>query len=168
MTQHNHGGVLSEAIDAPDVSGKTAYHWTASILTPGDYYWQTSGLDADGNPAVSAIQRFVVPPVIEFSKVTPHWNPRFDNGRPVDYFVASIRCNLDSRPTMLIKVYQGTRTIYSDRWSGGWCTDMKPYAFANTFQKPVTMARGTHLTMQFLVTSGGSTAASAVTPFSAH
>ena len=45
---------------------------------------------------------------------------------------------------------------------------MKPYAFANTYQKPVSMPAGTRLTMQFFVKSGKYTVKSAVTPFRAH
>jgi hypothetical protein len=168
QSKHTDHGFLSEAIDDHQVKGKTSYHYTASILTPGDYYWQLSGLDANGDPALSAIQRFVIPPVIDFTPVKAHWNPLWPNGRPVDYFVATIRCNLVSRPTMMLKVYQGKKVIGTDSWSGHWCTDMQPYAFADTWQKPVSMPKGTRLTMQFLVKYGSFTAASALTPFSAH
>ena len=90
----------THAMDDGQVSGKTSYHYTGSILMPGDYYWQLSGLDADGNPAVSRIQHFIVPAVIQFSPVKAKWTPHFDNGRPVDFFVATIRCNLVQRPTI--------------------------------------------------------------------
>ncbi len=166
--KHNHSGVLTHAMDDGQVTGKTSYHYTASILTPGDYYWQLSGLDADGNPAVSRIQHFKVPAVIEFSPVKARWAPHFDNPRPVDYFVATIRCNLVQRPTITEKVWQGHKLLANRTWSAGWCIDMKPYAFSNTYQKPVTMPAGTRLTMQFFVHSGSYTVESAVTPFSAH
>jgi hypothetical protein len=168
-TDHQHRGILDQAMDDGQVRGKTSYHYTASILTPGDYYWQLSGLDAEGNPATSKIQRFVVPPVIEFSPVKAHWNPRFDDGRPVDYFVTTIRCNLDSKPTIVLKVFQGQKALWTDSFVGHDCVDMKPYAFADTYQKPVSMPKGTRLTMQFVVEYGGSVAAkSALTPFHTH
>ena len=76
---------------------------------------------------MSEIRRFVVPPVIKVSAVKPGWAPYFDNGRPVDYFVAAIRCNLDKRPTITLKVYRGKKTIWNDSFSAGWCVDMQPY-----------------------------------------
>src|SRR6185436_15493088 len=124
--------------------------------------------DADGNPQVSAIQHFVVPPVIEVSPVKARWSPHFDNGRPVDFFTATIRCNLVNRPTIVGKVFQGHKVLATHSFSAGWCIDMKPYAFANTYQKPVAMPKGTHLTMQFFIKYGSFTQESAVTPFSAH
>jgi hypothetical protein len=163
-----HRGILDQAIDDGQVRGKTSYHYTASILTPGDYYWQLSGLDADGNPAVSKVQHFVVPAVIQFSAVHARWSPHFDNGRPVDYFVATIRCNLDNKPTVVMKVYQGHQVLRTESFVGHDCVDMKPYAFADTYQKPITMPKGTRLTMRFFVKYDGYTAKSAVAPFSAH
>jgi hypothetical protein len=88
--------------------------------------------------------------------------------RPVDYFVATIRCNLVQRPTITEMVWQGHSLLANRTWSAGWCIDMKPCAFANTYQKPIAMPAGTHLTMQFLVHSGSYTVGSAITPFSAH
>jgi hypothetical protein len=166
--RHADHGVLSESMDDGEVTGKRSYHYTASILTPGDYYWQLSGLDADGNPAVSAIQHVVVPPVIEVSPVKVRWAPHFDNGRPVDYFVATIRCNLDKRPVITLKVSRGHKVLSTQSFSANWCVDMKPYAFSNTYQKPQAMPKATRLTMQFLITTDGYTATSAVTPFSTH
>lgn len=165
---HRHNGFLSESMDDGAVSGKTSYHYTANILTPGVYYWQLSGLDAGGEPAASKIQRFVVPPIIEFSPVKAKWNPHFDNGRPVDYFVTTIRCNLVNRPEIALKVFQGGKLLKTESFSGNWCVDMKPYAFADTFQKPESMPAGTHLTAQFVVTYGSFAAKSALTPFRAH
>jgi hypothetical protein len=167
-SKHDRFGRLTQAFDGAEVSGKTSYHYTGSILTPGDYFWQTSGLDASGNPAESAIQHFKVPAIVEFSPVRVKWAPHFDNPRPVDYFVATIRCNLVQRPTITEKVWEGHTQLLIRTWSAGWCVDMKPYAFANTYQKPIGMPAGTHLTMQFLVHSGSYTVASAITPFRAH
>jgi hypothetical protein len=166
--KHNHSGVLTEAMDDGQVTGKRSYHYTASILTPGDYYWQLSGLDATGNPAVSAIRHFVVPPIIEVSPVKARWAPYFDNGRPVDNFVATIRCNLVQRPEISLKVFQGRKVLRTESFSAGWCVDMKPYAFSDTYQKPQAMPRGTRLTAQFFIKYGSFTAESALTPFSAH
>lgn len=167
--KHNHEGVLTQAIDDHQVKGsKTSYHWSASILTPGDYYWQTSGLDAAGNPAVSPIQHFIVPPIVEFGPVKAKWAPHFDNPRPVDYFTNTIRCNFEQRPMIIEKIYQGHKVLATHSFSAGWCIDMKPYAYANTYQKPISMPAGTHLTMQFIVKYGSFTAASPLTPFSAH
>ena len=45
---------------------------------------------------------------------------------------------------------------------------MKPYAFANTYQKPVSMPAGTRLTAQFIVKAGNYTVKSAMTPFRTH
>ena len=167
-SRHNDNGFLDRAIDDGQVSGKTSYHFSGSILVPGDYYWQLSGIDAEGNPAASKIQHFVVPAVIQFSPVKAKWNPHFDNGRPVDFFVATIRCNLDARPTILLKVYQSETLLKTESFSANWCVDMKPYAFANTYQKPVSMPAGTRLTAQFIVKAGKYTVKSAMTPFRTH
>ena len=72
-SKHNDNGFLDHAIDDGQVTGKTSYHYTGSILIPGDYYWQLSGVDADGNPAASKIQHFIVPAIIQFSPVKAKW-----------------------------------------------------------------------------------------------
>jgi hypothetical protein len=167
-SKHDRFGRMTEAFDVGEVSGRTSYHYTGSILTPGDYFWQVSGLGASGNPAQSQIQHFKVPAIIGFSPVKAKWAPHFDNPRPVDYFVATIRCNLIQRPTITEKVWQGHTLLANRTWSAGWCIDMKPYAFANTYQKPIGMPAGTRLSMQFLVHSSSYTVASDITPFSAR
>ncbi len=167
--KHTHNGFLSQSLDSGEVKkGQTSYHYTASILTPGVYYWQLGGFDSEGNITPSTIQRFVVPPIIEFSPVKAKWNPHFDNGRPVDYFVDTIRCNLVSRPEISLKVFQGQKLLKTESFSANWCIDMKPYAFADTYQKPETMPKGTRLTAQFFVKYGSFVAKSPIVPFSAH
>ena len=168
QTDHNDHGFLDRAIDDHQAHGKTSYAYTGSILIPGTYYWQLSGLDAAGQPAMSKIQRFVVPAIVKFSPVKARWNPRFDNGRPVDYFVTTIRCNFDHKPTVELKVFQGAKLLSTDSFVGHDCVDMHPYAFADTFQKPVAMPKGTRLTMQFLVKYDRWTVESPLTPFRAH
>ena len=49
-------------------------------------------------------------------------------------------------------MFQGEKLLSTDSFVGHDCVDMMPYAFADTFQKPVTMPKGTRLTMVFLVT----------------
>ncbi len=164
-----HNGFLSQSLDSGEVKGKTSYHYSASILTPGTYYWQLGGYDtATGDITPSKIQSFVVPPIIEFSPVKAKWNPHFDNGRPVDYFVTTIRCNLVARPEIFLKVFQGEKLLKTESFSGHWCVDMKPYAFADTYQKPIDMPKGTHLTAQFFVKYGSFVAKSPVASFGAH
>jgi hypothetical protein len=168
QTNHNDHGFLDRAIDDHQVTGKTSYAYAASILIPGTYYWQLSGLNAAGQPAMSKIQSFVVPAIVKFNPVKPHWNPIFPDGRPVDYFVTTIRCNFDHKPTVELKVFQGKKLLSTDSFVGHDCVDMHPYAFADTFQKPVTMPKGTRLTAQFLVKYDKWTVESPLTPFQAH
>lgn len=167
-TNHNDNGFLDRAIDDGQVSGKTSYAFSASILIPGTYYWQLSGVDADGNPAMSEIKPFVVPAVVKFAPIKAKWNPKYPNGRPVDFFVTTIRCNFDHKPTVEMKVFQGKKLLKTDSFVGHDCVDMKPYAFADVYQKPISMPKGTRLTMQFLIKYDKWTVKSPLTPFHAH
>jgi hypothetical protein len=147
------------------LAGKTSATYKES-LNKGAYYWDLTGTDADSNPTKSAVQKFVIPPMIQVGTMRLGTHINGSDNMPSDDFHSTARCNVGSvSPTLYI--FKGSRVIATMPYWQQDCEFMKLTKLTGSWQAGPKY-RGQHLFAQWRVKSGTTTGVGPKTPFKAH
>ena len=132
-------------------AGESTYHDPDYAFSPDTYYWQVNALDADGNPYVSAVQKFTVPLFMDLKKEKTKIGKMQYNGQRAIFGNATMYCNYAEQQyytQFVMEVWKGKKKLATSGQARGDCAYYSGVKSEAVWAPPASLKSGTKLTIK--------------------